>query len=54
MTRRLNLWGRFATIHFAAPLGKASCFPCYQMVVEFSVALEDFSRDRLEYGASPA
>src|SRR6516225_10174941 len=26
MTRALNLWGRFATIHFDAPLGKASCF----------------------------
>jgi hypothetical protein len=26
MTRGLNLWGCFATIHFAAPLGKASCF----------------------------
>src|SRR4029077_10816691 len=26
VTRGLNLWGCFAAIHFAAPLGKASCF----------------------------
>src|ERR1700733_15327171 len=26
MTRRFSLWGRFPTIHFAAPSGKASYF----------------------------